>query len=113
MTTPTFNKDDSATRAGLMALETHVTAMMQAGQTAYSIRGNISSGYVAGSSDIFTRNVDAWISNYNAVMKKFQELGYKVGAVSNLIDSAEEDAGLAGASWGSDSQIYDALVPTK
>ena len=113
MSTPVFNKDDDAVRAGLMALESHVVAMMQAGQTAYGIQGDIRGGYIATSSDAFQRKVDAWISNYNTVMKKFQELGYKVSGVDTLINSAEDDAGLTSASWGTDGAIYDALVPSK
>jgi hypothetical protein len=113
MTSPILNKVDAAVQTAIGALDDHVAAMITAGETAYRIQQEIRSGYVADSSRIFQGRVDAWIGSYNEVMRKFQALGDNTAWVNTLLDQAEDEAGVHGASWHTDDEIYAALAPTR
>jgi hypothetical protein len=106
-----FNKEDAGFAAAIAALDDHVSSMIVAGQTAYRIQGEIRVTYQAGSSSVFQAKIDDWISAYNNVMIKFQDLGEKTSFVGQIIDAGENDAGVAGASWDSNDGIYDILAP--
>ena len=108
MTMP-YTKEDAALQAGLAALQEHVSAMIRAGQTAYRIRDDIRSGYIAESSALFQLKLDSWIENYNLVMRKFDALGESTASVDNILNQAEDDAGMHGANWDTDAQINDVL----
>ncbi|MDG4771192.1 hypothetical protein [Solwaraspora sp. WMMD792] len=106
-----FNKEDAGFATAIAALDDHVSSMIVAGQTAYRIQGEIRATYQAGSSSVFQAKLDEWISAYNNVMIKFQDLGEKTGFVGQIIDSGEDSAGVTGASWDTDDGIYDILAP--
>lgn len=106
-----FSKTDSGMSQLQLALEDHVTKMIQAGQTAERINEEIAAGYVADSSKVFQSKVQNWVDYYRAVMTKFQNLADGVSQVNQVLNRAEEDAHVMGGNWGASDGVYSALTP--
>jgi uncharacterized protein YukE len=94
-----LNKHDQDMRTALNALDSHESAMRSAGNTATRIKDEIAANYVAGSSSTFQNRVDDWVTNYSALMNKFQHLREALQGASGAIDGSEDLAVQTGGAW--------------
>lgn len=106
-----YSKSDAGMQQLITSLENHVSAMTQAGQTAERINEEIAAGYIADSSSLFQSKVQNWLENYRTVMQKFQKLADDSSQVNQVMNTAEQDAGALGGSWGVSDGVYGALAP--
>jgi hypothetical protein len=105
-----FSKSDAGMQQLILSLESHVSAMIQAGQTAERINEEVAAGYIADSSKVFQTKVQDWVDAYKNVMRKFQKLADDSSQVNQIINSAEHDAGATGGNWGASDGVYTALT---
>jgi hypothetical protein len=94
----------------LQSLESHVSAMMKAGQTAERINEEIRAGYIAGSSTAFQGKVQQWVEEYKTVMQKFQQLADDSTQVNQVLNAGEQEAGIVGGNWGASDGVFAALA---
>jgi hypothetical protein len=110
MSSPIYSKTDQGMQVLLQSLEDHVSAMMQAGQTAERINEEIQAGYVAGSSTTFQGKVQQWVDEYKQVMQKFQQLASDSSQVNQVLNAGEQEAGMVGGNWGASDGVFAALA---
>jgi hypothetical protein len=77
--------------------------MRAAGNTAQSIQEDIARNYIAGSSTTFQNRVDDWVSQYTALMGKFQQLQESLQGANNALDGSEDLATSTGGAWHPES----------
>jgi len=106
-----YSKTDGGMQQLTGSLQNHVSAMMQAGQTAERINGEIAAGYVADSSRVFQRKVQEWVDAYKVVMQKFQKLSDDSVQVNQVLNNAEQQAGMMGGNWGASDGVFASLTP--
>lgn len=106
-----LHKNDQDLRTALGALDSHESEMRSAGNTATGIKESIAAHYVAGSSTTFQNRVDDWVTNYNRLMSKFQDLREALQGAGGAIDSSEDLAVHTGGAWQPGSaSTYGALM---
>ncbi|MDH6133263.1 uncharacterized protein YukE [Kitasatospora sp. MAA4] len=109
MSTPVLNKDDAAIQQALMGLDTKISEMMTSALTVERINAEINAGYISGASTKFQQNIEDWISRYKTVMNAFQKLSESTAGANQVLNKAEDEAGLIGGNWGASDPVFQAL----
>ncbi|WP_157535819.1 hypothetical protein [Kitasatospora mediocidica] len=109
MSTPVLNKDDAAIQSALTGLDTKISEMMTSALTVERINAEINAGYISGASAKFQQNIEDWISRYKVVMNAFEKLMESTSGANQVLNQAEEEAGLIGGNWGASDPVFKAL----
>ncbi|MBF9072576.1 hypothetical protein [Streptacidiphilus fuscans] len=105
----TSQKNQADVQSVINGLQEHVSQMISHAQVIEQVTQDVETNFQSLASTNFTGAMREWNTNYTALMNGFQTFLEATVHADTVLNQAEDEAGVIGGNWGSNSLITKTL----